>query len=660
MSAATETPAATDNGTEAKVADVFPTHSEIMEALEARSEWERRQATWYQMRHDGLRRKNKPWANAADMHYPLADGIIESLKPYYTQQIFATDQVASFAALKSDYAVYQSAAAQWFDYQLKQRSNFERAVGSVAPDIMLQTAKCIVKIYWEPTAKQFAFVACNPMDIIVPSWTGPIENADWIAHVQRYSKTAYKRLAGFKNDDQTLAALCGDERDPSENTNLDTVRYTREGVTKGKSKDEIVVWEVHARDANGKWRVKTYSPARKDIELRPEFGLPYNKGVFASDMPPPVFVEFNSEEKDDGYYSPRGVCERVAAFEASLCKDWNTMKDWQTLTCNPVFSAEGGVPSNVNLRMVPGQILPFKLAAVTFPSMPVDLAQQMQGTRQTAEQLLKVPDAGTGRTVDPTKNKTAAETNLIASIMGTSTDSRSRLFRRELGKLLNLAWSVAVQYLANELDYFCMDELSQVDEKAFTGDYRVEPNGSGDNLNRGLVVQRATARFQMFKGDPDIDQKELKRSVLEADDPRIVKKLVLNEGTQQAEQLEDQAQEITIMLIGFPAQVRPTDDDASHLTSMAGFMQRRAQTGEPLTAENLQMFAMHAAQHVMALKKKNPDLYQQKGAQFQEFVSALKAQAAKLQQQQQQSKVVPGPGAGAMPGGMPGAKGAAA
>jgi FMN phosphatase YigB (HAD superfamily) len=58
-----------------------PTHDDIMAALTARKHWEQRQATWYQMRHDGLRRRNKPWPNAADMHYPLADGIIEKLKP---------------------------------------------------------------------------------------------------------------------------------------------------------------------------------------------------------------------------------------------------------------------------------------------------------------------------------------------------------------------------------------------------------------------------------------------------------------------------------------------------------------------------------------------------------------------------------------------------
>jgi hypothetical protein len=38
------------------------------------------------MRHDGIRRRNKPWPWAADLHYALADEKIDKLKPFYKQQ----------------------------------------------------------------------------------------------------------------------------------------------------------------------------------------------------------------------------------------------------------------------------------------------------------------------------------------------------------------------------------------------------------------------------------------------------------------------------------------------------------------------------------------------------------------------------------------------
>jgi hypothetical protein len=219
--------------------------------------------------------------------------------------------------------------------------------------------------------------------------------------------------------------------------------------------------------------------------------------------------------------------------------------------------------------------------------------------------------------------------------MGASGDTRSRSFRRQLGYLLQLAWGIVLQYRRDTLDYYSNEELQQLDAAAFEGRYRIEPSGSGDNNNRGLVLQRAMSRKQMFTGNPNINQRELDRSVLEADDPRLIKRLLLNEGTQQAEQIEDQAQEISIMLLGFPAEVRPADDDASHLQSLVGFVQRAAQLGEHMTAERLGLIGQHAEQHLAALKKKAPPIYAQKGPQLTQWLQMVQQTVAQLGQQEQ-------------------------
>lgn len=610
-----------------------PKHDEIMAALTARKTWETRQATWYQMRHDGLRRRNKPWPNAADMHFPLADGMIEKLKPTFVSQVYATDTVATFTALRSEWQSYQSGAAQWFDHQLKQASNFEEEI-DIAIDTMLQNGKCPIKCWWDGERDQIKFEAINPVYLIVPPWTAKLADADWIVHVQRYSVDAYKRLPGFDTTDDVLAKISTGEAAAEDAGAYEQQRVNREGITRGADKHEIVVWEIFYREGK-QWRLKTYSPTAPTIALRPEFGLPYNKGIFAEKQPPPPFTEFNFEVKERSYYSSRGVCERVAAEEASLSKDWNTLKDHQTITSSPVFYAKQGVPQNANLRMVPGQILPFEIAAVQFPPMPGDVQMGMQGTQRIAEERLTVPSVGVGRAVDPTKNKTAAETNLISSIMQSSGDVRSRAFRRQLGSLLGLAWSIAVQYRRETLDYYFNEELQQLDAAAFEGRYRIEPSGSGDNNNRALVLQRAISRKQMFTGNTNINQRELDRSVLEADDPRLVKRLLLNEGTAQAEQLEDQAQEISIMLLGFPAQVRPSDDDAAHVQSLVGFVQRAATRGEHMRSEVMQLAAAHAQQHMDALKKKNAQQYAQMAPQLAPWLAQLTAHAQQLAQQEQ-------------------------
>jgi hypothetical protein len=601
-------------------------HTDILGALHDRKQWEDRQATWYTMRHEGLRRKNKPWPGAADLHFPLGDMLIEKLKPFYIAQIFAGENVASFIGQSPSAIQHQTAAAQWFDYNLKQQSNFEAEI-LIAADRMLQGGKCVVKTYYDADQGKLRFEAINPIYVIVPTGTGALADADWIVHVQHISVAAYKRLKNFKTDDETLAALAKGE---TNTTVYETQRYQREGLTKPGTADQIVLWEVYCREGD-RITVETYSPAQPNTKLREDFSLPYNKGIFGEKPQPFPFFELNCEVKDQGYYDSRGIIERIAAFETSLCKDWNTLKDYQTLACSPMFYAKNGVPNTANLRMVPGQILPFELAAVSMPPIPGDIANNMLGTRQVAEQLVALPDFGTGSSQPGKDKKTATEVNLIGSVMGQSTDLRARIFRRELGRGLALAYGILLQYAAEARQYFYLDELLELPPEATGQDYRIEPSGSGDNYNKAYVMQKAVARFQMFNNDPFVDQGKLRRSIMEADEPRLVKQLLIDAGTQSAEQLEDQAQEISVMLLGFPAQVRPTDDDLAHFQSLAGFVQRRAQSGEPMTAEVLGLIAQHAQAHMEGLKQKKPDVLKQQGPQFLQFIQAVQAEAQAAQ-----------------------------
>lgn len=645
-------------------------HEEILQALTDRKTWEERQATWYQMRHDGLRRRNKPWPNAADLHYPLADTLIEKQKPAYVGQVFATDAIASFTALSAGAQQWQTASGQWFDYHLKQQSNFEDEL-EIASDRMLQSGKAIVKVFWDAEKTRLTFECINPIYVILPSYTGKLADTDWIVHVQHYSKHAYKRLnpdntpGGFDVSEETIKTLCdGDGTGAGDSSTLETAKYNREGITKPTRDGKIVIWELTYRAPDGSLRVKTYSPNRPNKELRPEFGLPYNRGVFEGARPALNYFELSNEAKDRGFFDARGIPERVAPFEAKLCKDWNSMGDYQTLAYAPMFYAKNGLPQGTNLRMVPGQILPFELAAVTLPTPPVDIPNGMLGTRQTAQELVGDLAWNTPAAANPKDKKTATEVSLIGSEKTQGTNLKARRFRRELGVGLNLAWGILLQYNAEKLQFFYLDEMQQLPQQALGERYKIELAGSGDNSDRALTLQKAQSRFQMFRGDPHINQPELLKSVLEADDPRLVKRLFLDAGTQSAQQLEDQASEIGNMLLGFQSQVKPSDDDGAHLQCLFGFFDRRAQMGPPVPPEAVSLMADHAAMHAQAWKKKNPQQFQQAAAQMgpklqqlQQVGAAAKQQLQQMQQQmammqQQQAQGMP-PGQPPMPQGQP-------
>src|SRR3954469_2574107 len=105
--------------------DLAALHGKVCSDLRARRQWLDRQAEWYDLRHHGLRRARKPFPAAADMHFPLADSIIEKLKPFYFNQLFGTETVAHFVATRPELGAFAAELGAWFDYKLKQQTNLE-------------------------------------------------------------------------------------------------------------------------------------------------------------------------------------------------------------------------------------------------------------------------------------------------------------------------------------------------------------------------------------------------------------------------------------------------------------------------------------------------------------------------------------------------------
>jgi hypothetical protein len=146
----------------------------------------------------------------------------------------------------------------------------------------------------------------------------------------------------------------------------------------------------------------------------------------------------------------------------------------------------------------------------------------------------------------------------------------------------------------------------------------------------------------MFRGSPYWRQDELEKSVMELDDPRMIKRAFTDPGQTLKEQMEVQAQEISIMLLGFPAAVQPADDDKSHIQSLEGFVQRDVQTGEGrVTPEVARLILQHGADHDNALAQKSDPALNQIRQSMQPMIQFLSQLA---QQQQVPSNVLPGPG----------------
>ena len=556
-------------------------HSAILDDLNKRQAWELRQVTWYQMRHSGLRRKNKPWPNAADLHWPLIDTNIEKLKPILFQQIVGMDVVSSFIPMRQQLASFTTTAEQWFDFKIKEKTNLQSEALSWI-DHTLVAGRGVMKCFWDVEMKQVRFDAVDPLFIIVPSYTSSLQTADRIVHVMPMSEATYIASGRYEATTETLKAIKGGSyNEDGGYSESRQQRQTREGLTHDPNGEKIIVWEVYERKAGGKWTVSTYSPADPDINLREQMELPYDHGQVP-------FVDFSYEIKDKGWYSPRGVCEILAPYEMSLCNTWNHKHDAMALFNKPMFRAERDIPNSTNIRMNPGQILPFGVVPVQSPQPPISFDQEMVSVRQVAEQRIGNPDYGMGQVINTTNRRTATEIESINSQTAQSGDLRARLFRLALSELYKQAWGLYLQYDKEDLQYRYLEDSMQVDPQALHDQYFLEPKGGVDQVSKQFLLQKAVQRKQIFQNSPWIDQAELDKSILELDDPSLIKRVFRDPNERQQDQAEDEMKIIPAMLVGSPIRVQQGQDYMTRINVLMQYMQKEAGTGRELPPEGIQ------------------------------------------------------------------------
>jgi hypothetical protein len=621
---------------------------EIADAIKNRDDWYRRQETFYKMRHFGLKRIASPYPGAADLHFPLIDSLIERLKPFYYSQLYGKDQFATFTSLKTQPEDTTSAVGAWFDYRLKQKTNLERKILSCV-DAMCMAGRSVLKTIWDFDRKVICFYNVAPYYFVVdPSVDNLAEDANWCVHIMSMSEATYKKNENFRQDKEFIAKIkgrnVGDYGIAGTNAMYQTIRL-REGITIPENEESILLYEIYCKEKDGRIYYETFSPKcmQEEDAVREREYLPYDHKKFP-------FISFRSEIKDEGWYSPRGVAEIVASFEDSLTRQWNFKHDWMDFFNRPLFKRTPGSlgtgQNTSNTKFLPGSTLPDGVEPVESKAPPLSFDQEMQTTRALAEYRINVPDLGASEHLagrpGAKGDVTATQVNAIVGQSQLTDDMRSRVFRLDLGDMFKMCWSLYRQFDSQSLTYVLYDTVGQLPPDALQGEYEIMPNGSAESWNKPQQLQKAIARLQMFRGSPYWRQDELEKSVMELDDPRMIKRAFTDPGQELKKQMEVQAQEISIMLLGFPAAVQPSDDDKAHIQSMEGFVQRDVQTGEGrVTPEVARLILQHGADHDNALAQKGDKNINQVRQQMQPMIEYLSQVA---NSQPLPSNVVPGPG----------------
>ena len=593
-------------------------YDSFCEDLKARTTWEERQKVWYTMCNGGLRRKRKPWPNAADLHYPLANSIINKFVPFYINQIYSAENLASFVPRKPQMQNLRYAAETWFNYQLRERSNFETEM-QVYVSAMLRCGISFMKIMWDEGTQRVRFDAVNPMYVVVPYWTTDMDTCDRLCHIIEISEGQYRRNEAYKQGDDFIKRIKGDGVSAGAGVRAyNEHKLTKQGITEGHNKDSIIIWECYSRDKDGKVFVDTFSPQVPSEPIRERFELPYSHGKIPF---VPCIMEFTA---DKGVYASRGVCETVAAFEAGLTKTMNAKADAMSLYNAPMFSSDQDIPNVNNIRFGTGVLLPTGVKPVLMPQPPISFDQEMVQMRQVAEYLVSMPDFGlTQGRLGSQKPRTATEIQNIGQLMGVNTDLRIKLFKLSLAEIYQQAYAILVEYAHDQLLIEYQNQFSAVPAEALIMDYMIKPSGSADGVNRVMQYQKALVRFQTLRGDPFVNQPELRRDLLEVDDPHLVSRMLIDPQQKKQMDAEEAGTENLLLDQGFAAvAVEPGDDHEVHVQIHMDRLQLAGQRGQQLAQDSGAAYSNHVQQHLQYLYQTNPNMAKAIAAQIQKAMQA--------------------------------------
>ena len=608
------------------------TYDLVIDDIKSRARWETRQGLWYKMRTDGLRRKVKPWPNASDIHFPLVDTTINKLKPAFFQQAMGLDVLATFVPMRSQMAGFTTAAEHWFSYKLHEKSNYATEVMSWI-DHMLVSGHSVMKTFWNPDSKQVEFQSVDPMYVIVPPWTKDISTADRITQVMPMSLESYKRAGIYKTDKNLISKLVGAKVQDS--GMIDDLKYDkeiREGITHSPDEDQVIVWEVYTHNEDGKWVMQCFSPQAPDTPLRETMEVPFDH-----DKPP--FVSCKYEITDGGWYSPRGVCEMLAPFEASLTKTWNEKMDASTLFNKPLFRAERDLPNSVNLRLNPGQILPFGIAPVQMPNTPMDFDKDMMQTQSIAEQRVTVPDYGIMSDRD---RRTATEIESVNAQAQQNMDLRLRLFRQALGDLFRQAFSILLQFDKKSLQYRFLEDSLSVDPVALHDEYQLEPRGGMDMVSKVMLLNKAVQRKQLFMNSPWINQVELDKSILELEDPSLVPRLVQDPNEKEGSEVTDEKKIIPALLVGEQIPVQEGQDYRVRIGVIMQFLEKSMQSGMQFSPQAQQAISGRLGELLNAFETVDTNNARALRKDVEEYLVQIGFMPSKQEQQQMEVAAVTG------------------
>lgn len=349
-------------------------------------------------------------------------------------------------------------------------------------------------------------IAVDPMDIIVPSHTKSLENADRITHRMWLTKDQlHKKVRDQRWSEKAVEDLIERGRANSGYGTIDgftsygSVKAMREGVQTYTEED---LYEIHENfvlydtdgDGVGEKTVLTSAPG---METPLKFiAFPYDHNEW------PI-VDIQHELNDRSFYSPRGIPEKIHDLDAEITEQHRAKLNRMFIANAPTFTFRRGSGFNPSkVQWIPGQMYQVgqqgDVQAIQIPNLDISFDREQNILRAEIESYVGSPDLSiTSPLGKPSQPRTAREINEISSISNQSAGYRTVLFTLGMQRVMNQLWALDQQYGPEELWVrVAEEEPFKLTRKQIQGKYIIVPRGSMVNSSPELEAQKIMMEVQ--------------------------------------------------------------------------------------------------------------------------------------------------------------------
>jgi hypothetical protein len=169
-------------------------------------------------------------------------------------------------------------------------------------------------------------------------------------------------------------------------------------------------------------------------------------------------------------------------------------------------------------------------------------------------------------------------------------------------------WALICQYQPKQLAYYIKGQQQILPKEALVDRWSVKPVGPLQGWNKEKLKQDALALFQLFRGDPNMNQRELYTKTLETCEPKLLPMIETPDTRAQVEAAAEAAALMLFQVEGFVTPVLPNENQESRCRVLMQKMKAIQNQGVMVDQNFKKFIHQRFAQRLKILQEQNPKM----------------------------------------------------